>query len=104
MFDDKRDAYVNRTNGDSTDVYLEDGNFFSNETLLASLNTNRRNRDLMLIIAGTIYVLQIVDASVDAHLFNFNVSDDLSLNYMPYFNYDPKTGKSQQGLTLNLRF
>ena len=30
-----------------------------------------------------IYLLQIVDASVDAHLFNFDVSDDLSLNIRP---------------------
>ena len=58
----------------------------------------------MLILAGTVYFLQIVDAAVDAHLFHFNVSDDLSINYMPYFKYDPKTGGAQQGLTLNLSF
>jgi len=28
-------------------------------------------------------VLNIVDASVDAHLFTFDVSDDLSLRFQP---------------------
>ncbi len=104
LFDEKRDAYTNRLDGDSTDVFLVDGNFYTNEALLSAMDINRRNRDLMLIIAGGIYVLQIVDASVDAHLFNFNVSDDLSLNYTPFVNYDPRTGNLQQGLTLNLSF
>jgi len=29
------------------------------------------------------YGLQIIDASVDAHLFNFDISDDLTLNWQP---------------------
>jgi hypothetical protein len=29
------------------------------------------------------YGLNIIDASVDAHLFNFNVNDDLTLNWQP---------------------
>ena len=104
LFSEKYDAYKNRLSGDSTDVFLVEGNFYSNEALLSSMDINRRNRDLMFIVAGGIYILQIVDASVDAHLFYFNVSDDLSLNYMPYVNFDPRTGRTQQGLTLNLSF
>jgi hypothetical protein len=42
-------------------------------------NTHRRYRDLWVIISAGFYALQIVDASVDAHLFDFDVSDDLSL-------------------------
>jgi len=104
LFDEKHVAYRNRLNSDSTDVFLEDGNFYSNEALLSAMDIHRRNRDLMFIVTGAIYILQIVDASVDAHLFYFNVSDDLSLNYMPYVNYDPRTQRMQQGITLNLRF
>ena len=43
----------------------------------------RRNRDMLVITMAGFYGLQIIDASVDAHLFNFDMSDDLSLNWQP---------------------
>lgn len=43
----------------------------------------RRNRDLLVISMFAFYGLQIIDASVDAHLFNFDMSDDLTLNWQP---------------------
>ncbi|MCG6186659.1 DUF5683 domain-containing protein [Maribellus maritimus] len=43
----------------------------------------RRNRDFLIISMVAFYGLNIIDASVDAHLFNFDVSDDLSLNWQP---------------------
>ena len=43
----------------------------------------RRYRDLDIVIAALIYVLNIVDAHVDAHLFYFNVDDNLSLRVTP---------------------
>ncbi|HKI90046.1 MAG TPA: DUF5683 domain-containing protein, partial [Draconibacterium sp.] len=39
----------------------------------------RRNRDMLIISMAGFYGLQIIDASVDAHLFNFDMSDDLTL-------------------------
>ena len=104
LFVDKRTAYTNRLAGDSSDIYLDQGNFFSNEALLESMDINRRNRDLMIIIAGAVYILQIVDASVDAHLFYFNVSDDLSIRYTPTFYYSERLRKPVQGLSLSLYF
>lgn len=104
LFNEKREAYTDRLAGDSTDKYLVPGNFFSNEGLLESMDINRRNRDLMYIIAGIIYALQIVDASVDAHLFYFNVSDDLSLHYEPMLYFDERLREPIKGLTLSLQF
>jgi hypothetical protein len=49
------------------------------------------------------YALQILDATVDAHLFYFDVSDDLSLNWSPSMMQSP-TGRPQQGIALNLNF
>ena len=37
------------------------------------------------IAIGLVYVLQIVDASVDAHFFRYDVSDDLSIHLRPSF-------------------
>lgn len=47
----------------------------------------RRNRDLCIILTGALYVLQIIDAHVDAHLKDYDVSDDLSINLEPLVNY-----------------
>jgi hypothetical protein len=46
----------------------------------------RRNRDLLVISMFGFYGLNIIDASVDAHLFNFDISDDLTLNWQPVMN------------------
>ena len=43
----------------------------------------RGYRDVFYLYIGIAYGLQIVDALVDAHLQNFDVSDDLSLHWEP---------------------
>jgi hypothetical protein len=43
----------------------------------------RRNRDLLFISILGFYGLNIIDASVDAHLFDFDISDDLTMNWSP---------------------
>lgn len=43
----------------------------------------RRNRDIFILYLTLGYALQIVDAVVDAHLREFDVSDDLSLRWDP---------------------
>jgi len=43
----------------------------------------RQARDLNWIFTAVVYVLNLVDASVDAHLFDFDVSDDLSFQILP---------------------
>lgn len=63
----------------------------------------RRNRDLSYILGGVWYILNIVDATVDAHLFSWEVDDDLSLRVDPEF-YEPVYGyKPSGGLKLTLR-
>jgi hypothetical protein len=43
----------------------------------------RRNRDLFILVFTAGYALQILDAVVDAHLHDFDVSKDLSLRWEP---------------------
>jgi hypothetical protein len=43
----------------------------------------RRNRDLLIIGMVAFYGLNLIDASVDAHLFDFDISEDLTLNWQP---------------------
>lgn len=65
---------------------------YSDNQLFTIQNTYRRYRDLSIILTVAIYGLQILDANVDAHLYNFDVSDDISLQWEPTFVADPRMG------------
>ena len=58
----------------------------------------KRNREISYFSFVGVYILNIIDASVNAHLFNFDVSDDISLNIRPYSTFS-NTGVS---FSLNL--
>jgi len=75
-------AYGLRVDGDINTLDEFDGRL-SEEGLLANMDYHQRNRDLSYIIAGLFYVLNIVDAAVDAHLFSFPKNDNLSFNLQP---------------------
>ncbi len=68
----------------------------------------RRNRDLCIIITAGLYVLQIIDAHVDAHLKDYDISDDLSMNIEPMIDYDymPSAGEHRPtyGFNISLNF
>ena len=63
----------------------------------------RRNRDLLMIGALLFYVVNIVDAHVDAHLELFTIDDDISLNLEPSFD-QTAMHTNLIGLSLKLRF
>lgn len=46
-------------------------------------NFYKRNRDFSYIGLIAIYVLNLIDASVDAHFYNYDISDELSLRVEP---------------------
>ena len=55
----------------------------SSSTMLTLKDDARRQRDMFILYSTLVYVMNIVDAIVDAHLWEFSVSDDLSINTMP---------------------
>ena len=64
----------------------------------------RRNRDLSYIFTGIWYLLNVVDAAVDAHLYSWEIDDDLSLRFEPTLT-EPLYGyKPGGGLRLTLNF
>ncbi len=74
-------------------------------SFLKNLKDNyRRNRDLCIIITAGLYILQVVDAHVDAHLKDYDISDDLSLNLEPAIAcpYIPAAGGNRPVYGLNL--
>ena len=59
----------------------------STRTLETAQEQLKENRDFSLLSGIILYVLQIVEASVNAHLLQFNTNDSLTLN--PTFIADP---------------
>ena len=43
----------------------------------------KRNLDITAICTGIWYALNIVDAAVDAHLFEWNMKDDINVSWQP---------------------
>jgi len=59
---------------------------------------------LSLVITIALYILNIVDANVDAHLQQFNISDDLSVDFKPFLNVDPINNNPNYGMGLTINF
>jgi hypothetical protein len=73
------------------------------ETLENAQEQLRENRDLSLMWGVILYVLQIVEASVNAHLLQFNTDDDLS--FRPTFIQNPAMFDAPKfGLTAKYTF
>ncbi|MGM0613726.1 MAG: DUF5683 domain-containing protein [Bacteroidota bacterium] len=78
-----KNAYIARTDNDSTTVTSLK---FTTDNIKLRRDYYRRNLELSIVITAGIYVLNIVDAAVDAHLFDFNVNENLSMRIEPQAN------------------
>ncbi|NML67515.1 hypothetical protein HHL22_20120 [Hymenobacter sp. RP-2-7] len=67
-----------------------------------SLISARRFRDLSILLSAVGYSLTVLDAVVDAHLSEFDVSDDLSLRWQPAALPVPGQAAFAPGLMLTL--
>ena len=63
----------------------------------------RRERDFMIILMGGMYLLQMVDAHVDAHLKEFDLNPKLQVSIEPSFQNNALTGTTT-GLALVIKF
>ncbi len=69
-------AYIAATDDDDNTI---NNSGYNASNLITLQNHHRDSRDLSGFLFFLIYVLNIIDASVDAHLMNYNLNDDLSL-------------------------
>lgn len=110
-YNKKYNTYVNAYN-DYTDTDPNTNSFqnirrlenFDDKTyfLKSYKDFYRRWRDLDVLILTGVYVLNIIDANIDAHFFYFDMGDDISLNVNPYI--QPFRNTSNIGISLNLKF
>lgn len=102
-----RDAYNIVSAGDTAN--------FANNDYVVRYNANlnqlqegrnyyRRNLELTYILAGALYILQIIDASVDANLYDFDISDDITLRFEPVTSDHYIASRPSPGLTLRFKF
>jgi len=99
-----RTAYKLRKNGFQDEFTDDLGNErVSLETLERAQEQLRENRDMSLLSGVILYVLQIVEASVNAHLIQFNTDDNLSIR--PTMVQDPiQFDAPKVGFTLKYTF
>lgn len=97
-----RDAYKYRIDGDASTVDNYVG-VYSDDNLSSLYSYYHRYRDLTVIGFAAVYLLNIVDAAVDAHLYHFDVSDDLSMEMRPTM-METTAGTYNAGLSLRIKF
>ncbi len=100
-----RDAYKRRLAGFTDDEFTnqETGvQTVSDAALIDAQKFYSKNKNLSLLITGIVYILNVLEANVTAHLLHFNVDENLSFTptiYQDQLNYKPKVG-----LTINYTF
>ena len=62
----------------------------------------KKNRDISMVFIIGFYILNILDANIDAHLKQYNVNENLTIR--PYFDNGLHIDTESIGLTLNLNF
>ena len=92
-----------------TEYELQLSEYYQASQLQSYKDSYRRNFELFCILTVAWYGLNIIDATVDGHLYNYDISDDLSLSIDPTFitPESPLTvfaGKPQTGIALTLHF
>ncbi|MBL7886000.1 MAG: hypothetical protein JNJ52_04575 [Flavobacterium sp.] len=92
-----RDAYKNRLAGRPDDF-----SYLDNDRLIQGQKFYQKNRDLSAIITVALYILNIVDANVDAHLQQFNVNDDLT--FKPSLQQDDLYRQQNLAFTITYQF
>jgi hypothetical protein len=93
-----RDAYKRRLEGFTDDEF----SYLDETRLISAQKFYQRNRDLSALFVVGFYVLNIIDANVDAALIQFNVNENLSVRPDLYLN--DVTSRTNVGLTFNYNF
>ena len=73
-------------------------------TLKNQQNIYRRYRDYSILATVVVYALSLVDAYVDAQLFDYDISPDLTLNVEPQIYYDLQNQQKSAEIKLAIQF
>lgn len=117
LYVDYRKGYVDLMDSDPNTNYFQyllpegvvldsSNSSYYTKVIKTKLDNYRRNRDLCIIATAVFYLLTIVDAYVDAQMFDYDISPDLSLEVLP--TVIPASSSYEQdssvGLSCKLKF
>lgn len=97
---DYRNAYKSRKAGYKNDPYQN--LILDDDRLLDGADFHKKNRDLSMVFIVGFYILNILDANIDAHLKQYNVNESLTIK--PYINNYIEFYEQSIGISLNLNF
>ncbi|SBV96053.1 DUF5683 domain-containing protein [uncultured Dysgonomonas sp.] len=113
VYNDYNQAFRDLVTGSGTSYtnYLRPGQTvddYGRDRLQSALKSKkdfyRRNRDLAIIAAVGVYALCMIDAYVDAQLYDFDMSPDLSMRVTPVFWPATSYSKASVGLQCSINF
>lgn len=101
----KNELYYNLENGytENGDIRPDDPNGYSTANYRKIVDQYKRQRDFMIILMAGMYLLQIIDAHVDAHLKEFDLNPNLQVSVRPVLEQTAMMG-NQKGVTVVLKF
>jgi hypothetical protein len=100
-----RDAYKRRLAGYQDDEFYGDipgQPRIEDDALIRAQKILKKNKEISILVTLGLYALNIIDANVDAHLIQFNVDENLTLQ--PHYEFNVIDQRSNVGLSLNLNF
>jgi hypothetical protein len=98
-----RTEFINRRDG-NTELLNPSLSQYPDENILSMKQSAQRNMEICIAATAIIYTLNFIDAMVDAHLYYFDVSDDLSLYWSPMVLPNPINTSPSYGVSLALSF
>ncbi len=100
-----RQAYDYVTQGDqSIPINNDYVNKYEPEQLAQGRDYYLRNLEFTYILTGLWYILNVVDAAVDAHLYDYSIEDDLGVRLEPVMDYATMRPNFHPGISLRFRF
>lgn len=99
----KEQLYYNLENGYTEDNDIRPGDSYTTANYRRIVDQYKRQRDLMIILMGGMYLLQIIDAHVDAHLKEFDLNPNLQVSIQPTVEQNSLIGR-QSGVSLIIKF
>jgi len=101
---DYHSAYIEKV------YHAQHGNYkwltdkYNESQLLSGSESARRNMEINIILSAVWYILNILDATVDAHLFTYNISKDLAIQATPAAMAIDPLHMASPGIKLSLTF
>jgi len=104
LYIDYKCAYIESSYGNMNGSYSDLVNKYTKDELLSAREYYRRNLEISCLITALWYVLNIVDAAVDAHLYTYKITDKLSLKLEPSFQTFGSRNQATAGLKIKFNF